>query len=417
VWLLVLATGVAAGFFGALMIGILRLVARFAFGYHAGGFEGELSSASPWRRVMVLAVVGVVCGYAWYRVRRAMAHQSSDLDDQLWTGTANVAFPRSFVTSVFSEIAVGAGASLGREAAPKLLAAASASALARWRGLSIEQRRLLVACGGGAGMAAVYNVPLGGALITAELLYGSLSLPVILPALTCSWIATTVASFYVGFHPVYAVPSYSAHVSHLVFALVVGPLIGLASVAWVRVIGWVSYHQLRGRWVLVGVPAAFTAVGLLALKYPQVLGNGQGIAQSAFGNSGTAGAFGLLLMLAVLKPLATALCLGGGATGGLFTPTLSLGAILGAVCGMVWNHLFTEVPVGGYAVIGAAALIGAAMQTPLAALALIIELTHSAGSLIVPLVAATALATTVGRYVDGYSIYSSRLPAQSPLSS
>ncbi|HEY6793857.1 MAG TPA: chloride channel protein [Kineosporiaceae bacterium] len=75
---------------------------------------------------------------------------------------------------------------LGREAAPKLLGAAAGSVLAQWRGLTVGQRRLLVSCGEDAGMAAVYNVPLGGALITAELLYGSLALPAILPALACA---------------------------------------------------------------------------------------------------------------------------------------------------------------------------------------------------------------------------------------
>lgn len=114
-----------------------------------------------------------------------------------------------------------------------------------------------------------------------------------------------------------------------------------------------------------------------------------GHAQAAFVSNTGSGALGLLLLvlvLAILKPLATTLCLGGGATGGLFTPTLSTGAVLGAALGTIWNHLWPGAPVGGYA-------------------------------LIVPIIAATALATTVGRYLDGYSIYSSRLPAQSPLSS
>lgn len=88
---------------------------------------------------------------------------------------------------------VGMGASIGREAAPKLMGGVSGSLLARWTKLTPAQRRLLVACGAGAGLAAVYNVPLGGALFTAEVLYGSLNLPVILPALACSAIATLTA--------------------------------------------------------------------------------------------------------------------------------------------------------------------------------------------------------------------------------
>jgi H+/Cl- antiporter ClcA len=169
--------------------------------------------------------------------------------------------------------------------------------------------------------------------------------------------------------------------------------------------------------LLLAAPlVAFTALGLVAIEYPQLLGNGQDVAAHAFTATSHTGV-GLFVALAVLKPLATAACLGSGATGGLFTPTLSTGAAVGLVLGSVWTHLWPGSPVGAYAVIGAAAMIGAAMQTPLAALALVVELTRSADTLIVALIAATMLATVVSRYLDGYSIYSSRLPPQSPLSS
>ena len=265
-------------------------------------------------------------------------------------------------------------------------------------------------------MGAVYNVPLGGALITAELLYGSLALPAILPALATSGIATVVAWVYLPIGPTYShVPAYPVTMSHILFAIVAGPLIGVVAAGYVRMIGWVSYHQLKGRWLLIGPATAFFVLGLVAIAYPQLLGNGQDIAEQAFLN--TAG-FTVLVAVVVglLKPVMTALCLGSGASGGLFTPTLASGAALGAALGAAWSLLVPGQPIGSYALIGATAMIGAAMQTPLAALALVIELTHTADTLIVPLVIATMLATLVTRYLDGYSIYSSRLPAQSPLS-
>jgi H+/Cl- antiporter ClcA len=265
-------------------------------------------------------------------------------------------------------------------------------------------------------MGAVYNVPLGGALITAELLYGSLALPAILPALATSGIATVVAWIYLPIRPTYSdVPSYPVNMSHIFFALVAGPLIGVFAAGYVRLIGWVSHHQLKGRWLLIGPAVAFAVLGVLAIAYPQLLGNGQDIAQQAFVM--TAGfTIVVAVMVGVLKPVVTALCLGSGATGGLFTPTLASGAAVGAALGAAWSLLVPGQPIGSYALIGATAMIGAAMQTPLAALALVIELTHTADSLIVPMVIATMLATLVTRHLDGYSIYSSRLPAQSPLS-
>ena len=244
------------------------------------------------------------------------------MDDEVWTGTGLLSFRRSLGTSVLSEVVVGAGASLGREAAPKLLGAAVGSLLAQWGRLTVGQRRPLVACGGGAGMAAVYNVPPGGALITAELLYGSPALPAILPALACSGIATGVAWVYLPITPTYTdVPAYPVQVSHVVFAAAAGPVIGVVSVAFIRLIGLVSHVQVRGRGLLVAPAAAFAVLGLQAAAYPQLLGNGQDIAQDAFVS---AAGYPLVTaaVLAVLKPLATALCLGSGASGGLFTPTL-----------------------------------------------------------------------------------------------
>jgi CIC family chloride channel protein len=119
-----------------------------------------------------------------------------------------------------------------------------------------------------------------------------------------------------------------------------------------------------------------------------------------------------LLALFALKPLVTALCLGSGASGGLFTPTLSAGAMLGGGAGVAWSLAWPGSPAGAYALIGAAAMLGAAMQAPLAGLALTLELTHGGFTIMIPMVAATVIATAVARYVDGYSIYSARLRAR-----
>lgn len=412
-WLLVVLTGVATGLLGDAMMWLLHAVQHLGYGYHRGTFGPGVEHARPSRRLLVLVAAGAIAGVAWFWLRRATAGESSDLDDQLWTGTATLSFRRCLGTSVLSEFVVGAGASLGREAAPKLMGGAAASALATWRGLTPAQRRLLVACGGGAGMGAVYNVPLGGALITAELLYGSLTLPVILPALACSWIATAVSWIYLPINATYTnVPSYPLRASLVVFAVVAGPVLGLLSVGWIRLIGWVSHYRAAGRPLLVAPLGASTVLGIVALAYPQVLGNGKDLAHTAFLSRGHT-AFALLLVLFALKPIVTALCLGSGVTGGLFTPTMSTGAILGALLGQLWVLAWPGSPVGAFAIVSATAAIGAAMQTPLAALALMIELTRTTDTLIVPMIAATVLATLVARYLDGYSIYSSRLPAGS----
>jgi H+/Cl- antiporter ClcA len=304
------------------------------------------------------------------------------------------------------------GASAGREAAPKLMGGASGSVLARWMKLSPAQRRLLVACGGGAGLAAVYNVPLGGAIFTAEVLCGSFALPTVVPALACSAIATMVAWVYLPNGATYAdIPSYHFSGSIMVWSLPAGLIIGLLSVLYVRLIGWVSDHRASGISIFWVMPPAFLVVGALGIWYPQLFGNGKDMAHEAFLGVGSVG---LLFALSALKPLVTALTLGSGAAGGVFTPFLSTGAVLGGFLGVAWTHVWHGTPIGAFALIGAVAMVGAVMQAPLVGLVLVLELTHSGFALAIPMIVAVVIATFVGRQIDGYSIYSARLPRHVP---
>jgi H+/Cl- antiporter ClcA len=408
-WVMVMLAGVAAGLLGALMMAILFNVQYAAFGYHEGSLQYGTEHAPAARRVASLLIAGAFGGVAWFLLRRYTRGQPSEIDESLWNGDGHLSFRRSLGTSVISEVVIGMGASIGREAAPKLLGGASGSLLAGWAGLSAQQRRLLVACAGGAGLAAVYNVPLAGALFTAEILLGSITLPVMLPAIACSAIATATAWIYLPDRAVYpGIPDYRFTWSVMTWALLAGPVIGLISAGYIRLIGWVSHHRARGTRALFAPVIAFGILGVIGIWYPQLFGNGLDMARDAFLG---VGGFSLLLILFALKPLVTAMCLGSGASGGLFTPTLATGAVLGGALGIAWNLAWPGSPSGAFAMVCAAAMIGAAMQAPLSGLALVLELTHSGFGLMVPMMAATGIATLVAFHVDGYSIYSARLPA------
>ena len=198
-----------------------------------------------------------------------------------------------------------------------------------------------------------------------------------------------------------------ASASIRVWSLLAGVVIGLVAVVYIRVLGWVSARRVKGRALLWVMPATFAVVGLVGVKYPQLFGNGKDIAHDAFVG---VGGIGLLLALFLLKPLVTTATLGAGAAGGVFTPFLATGAALGGFLGLAWTHIWPGSPIGAFAMIGAAAMIAASMQAPLAGLVLVIELTHSGVDLMIPMMAATAIATWIVRRVDGYSIYSARLP-------
>jgi chloride channel protein, CIC family len=408
-WLLAAATGVATGLCGDGLMWILRKTQHLAYGSVGGGFLGEVRHASDLRRVVACTLAGLIGGVCWYLIRRYLATEQAGIDDALWSGDGELSARRSALTSIVSEVVVGLGASMGREAAPKLMGGVAGSVLAKLAHLSPAQRRLLVACGGGAGLAAVYNVPLAGALFAAEILYGSLALPIVLPALACSVLATWTAWIALPSHATYLnIPHYRLTVPLLVFAAVIGPVVGLVSVGYVRGIGWISHHRVQGAWILVAFPITLFVLGLVAIPYPQLLGNGQDIAHSLFLSEGD---IGLLIALALLKPLATVLNLGAGGTGGLLTPTLATGALLGGIVGIGVTHASPGTPMGALALCGGAAMCAAAMQAPLTALVLVPELTGGQLPIIVPMILAATGATVVARIIDGYSIYSARLSA------
>jgi CIC family chloride channel protein len=410
-WLLLVATGVLTGLFGALMMLLLFSVEHATFGYVTGSFESGVSHTSDIRRVVALTVAGVLAGVGWWVIRRVFAGEVSEVDESIWAGDGRLSMRRCLASGTLSEVVIGMGASMGRENAPKLLGGAAGSILAGRGGLNVAQRRLLVACGAGAGFAAVYNVPLAGALFTAEVLIGSVTLPVVLPALACSGVATLVSWVYLPDHATYlGLPDYRFRTTLMVWALLAGPVIGVVAVVWIRVIGWISHHRPRGVAAIFAPIGAFALLGVISIQYPQLLGNGKDLAHDAFIGAASLATFAALF---ALKPFVTALCLGSGASGGLFTPTLSTGAAFGAFTGMAWSHLWPGSGVGAFAMVGAAAMMGAGIQAPLSGIALVLELTHTDFAIMVPMIVATLLATIVARHLDGYSIYSARLPALS----
>jgi H+/Cl- antiporter ClcA len=402
-WLLVVLVGLGAGLGGAALIELLRAVQHLAWSYHSGDFLDAVKRTSSTRRVLVLLVGGVVAGAGTVLLAR---NSPGEVSEALWLRAARVPFWASVARAVHSIVIVALGASLGREAAPQQVGAAVASAVSDWARLPDWQRRLLVACGAGAGMAAVYNVPLGGALFALEVLLGTLTLPLVLPALATSLIATAISWIALPTAPTYTIPTYPVHGSQIVWAVIVGPIAGLAAVGWIHLIA--RAHALRpSGWQRLAAPVVvFTALGALAIAYPQLLGNGKPVVQLALVAQLSVA---LLAVLLVLKPLVTAACLGSGAPGGLFTPTLAYGVLLGGLLGEGWAQIWPGAPLGGYAIIGGAAVLAASMQGPLAAVVLLLELTHHADALMVPILIAVVEATVLARVLGAPSIYSARL--------
>ena len=405
-WLAVVLTGIGAGASAAALNLLLSEVQHLAWPSASGRLVDAAADASVWRHIFVLLGAGLLTGLGQIMLVNLSGANSIEITTALWFAAGRLPPLRTLDSAFLSVIIVAMGASLGKEGAPKQTGAVIANALSDRGGFSDEQRKLLVACGAGAGMSAVYDVPLGGALFALEVLRGALALRFVLPALTASLIATMVAWLVIPNAPLYRVAVEGNMAAVILWAVFAGPVIGLASVGYVRLIRLADRNRPRGWLRLIAPPLAFAFLGLVSIAFPQLLGNGQDLAQLAFDG---AVAPKLLLVLLVLKPLATFMCLGSGAPGGLFTPSLTFGALLGGVLGYAWTSIWPGAPLGLFAIAGAGALLAATTQGPISAAVLMIEMTGHDRAFIVPMLVAVAVATLVARTIDPRSIYDVRL--------
>jgi H+/Cl- antiporter ClcA len=402
-WLTIVLTGLGTGLAAGLLTLLLQAVEHVFWG--GPNLLAAAAQAPYSRHLWVLLGAGVLTGIGQVVLQRLTGANGIDITEAISRHAGRLPALRTLGSAVLSILVVGMGASLGREGAPKQFGAVIANALADRAQLSDEQRRLLVACGAGAGMAAAYGVPLGGALFALEVLRGVLALRLILPALLTAAVATGISWLMLPNAPTYALPAYPLSVSIACWSVLAGPLIGCASVGYIRLIAWADRHRPTG-WRRIAIPiVALGLVGALSIPFPQVLGNGKDVAQLALDGAVLPW---LLVVLLFLRPFATIVCLGSGVPGGLFTPSLALGALLGGVLGLGWTAVWPGVPSGLFAVLGAAAVLAATTHGPISAVVLLMELTARDRSFLLPMILIVVTATVIARSLDVRSIYDAR---------
>lgn len=376
--------GIGSGISGLLVSLLLHGLEHLAYGYSSGTFLEGVLAASPSRRVIALGFAGVLGAVGWWALRRWAKPVVS-----VEASVAGQRMPKrvTAANSALQIMIVGLGASIGREVAPRELGAMLAGWLSERARLTMRERRILVACGAGAGLAAVYDVPLGGAVFAVEILLAELTLATALPALATAAIATLVAQLVVPTGPLYALPHLTLTPALLGWSIIAGPVIGFAALGFVSAARSALLHRVSGNWILLIMPVIFLAVGFLSIPFPAILGNGRALGQVAF--DGTAP---LLLMAALLvaKALSTTGTIYAGAAGGTLTPSLALGAALGAVLGSGWNLIWPGSPIAAFAFIAAAAFLASSMRAPFTALILILEFTGQGPALLAPAMVAIA---------------------------
>lgn len=377
-----------AGIGGAALARLLHATEFLLFGVRQSDhLEGPLH-VGPMHRFMVVAIAGVVMATLWWAVRRWGA--ATPTPEQAAAGQ-----PMSPVwttaESTIQVLDVAAGASIGREAAPREIGAMLADRLSAWSKLTPEKRALLIACAAGGGLAATYNVPIAGAILGVESILGLAYLrgrPVIhvgivlATALGVSYGATLAGRLVVPNRSVYRLTetgspfSLSLLLLAVAMGLVVGPIAEWVGGLFTAATG----RSPRGNRLLLAMPVGYLLLALLAAWQPLVMGNGHVLAQQVFNQR-----LGMssLLLLIVLKPLATILTMGVGARGGRITPAFSTGSAAGAAAAVLWAHAFSISP-DAAALTGAAVFLSSATGSPLTALSLALEMTGAPIGMVLP---------------------------------
>ena len=397
-----LLTGVIAGLVGLACIHLLHWIQAIAWDMHSGTLLEAASAASPTRRILVLTLGGLIGALSWFllfRRNKTITSVSAAVD-----GTPMPPL-RAIWHALTQIVIVSLGASVGREVAPREMAAAFSAAAADRLGLTPEDRRIIVACGAGAGLAAVYSIPLSGAIYTLEILLVSLSTRAVAPALITSGIAVLISTGFTRPAFFYTVPTLTPSLSLTVFSALMGPVLGAAGWFFKEAVARISVDRPRDWRVLVALPVASFLVGVASVWVPSVVGNGQASAQTQFDATWAAGAglaFALLVLLA--KTATTFLTIRAGGWGGVLTPAVALGAGLGAVIGLPWATAWPGSEIAAFAFIGAAAFLGTSMKAPFTGLILVIEFTGQGATILVPAVLAVGGATAAATWLSRQSL-------------
>jgi CIC family chloride channel protein len=398
----------------------------------------EVAELMPeWQRVITPTLGGLGAGLVLYWGLRLVGRQGpSNLLEVVVAGDGRLPMRSALIKFFSSLMSIGTGASIGREGGIIQLSATFASKwgqLAKWPPYRL---RLLVGCGAASGIAAAYNAPISGAVFAALIVLGNFSMSLFAPLVFASVVAAMISRSFFGIHPWYTVPAFEfSSMTQLPWFLCLGVLTGIMGAAFLKLLNRTeeAFGRLRAP-IYLRVALGGLIVGIIALQFPGVWGNGYVITNRILHDqypretAGLPSMFGFvlealhvqlsetnirLLFLAGLflaKLVATVATVGSGAVGGVFTPTLFLGAGLGATFGLSLQQLGAgeDLPIAAFAVVGMGSMLAATTRSPLLAMIMIFEISLDY-SLMPPLMLACVVSILVASKFHPESIYTEPL--------
>lgn len=401
-----LVVGLGTGF-GA--IGFRWLINGFTTLSFDGGHQ-VLGFLGPYYLLVIPAIGGLLVGPLIYRfAREAKGHGVPEVMEAVALRGGRIRPIVVVIKALASSICIGTGGSAGREGPIVQIGSAWGSTLGQFLRMSDGRIRMLVACGAAGGIAATFNAPVAGVLFALEVILGEFTAGHFSTVVISSVTASTIARMFLGNTPAFTVPEYALESAwELLLYVVLGILAALVGVGFIRMLYW--SEDLFEAWKFPEYlkPAlGGLGVGAIGLFAPEVFGVGYEAIERVLHNEVV---LSTLVILVVVKILATSLTLGSGGSGGVFAPSLFMGAMLGGAFGSVVHRWFEDITAmpGAYALVGMAAVFAAVARAPMTAVIILFEMTGDY-RIILPLMLSTVIATVVAGHLESESIYTLKL--------
>ena len=423
--LIAIFVGIVTGF-GAIafrgLIGFIHnllFLGRFSFFYDANTY----TPPSPWGVFVILVpVVGglVVTLLVTKFAPEARGHGVPEVMDAIYYAEGRIRPVVAAVKSLASAVAIGSGSAVGREGPIIQIGASLGSTIGQVIPLAAWQRITLVAAGAGAGIAATFNTPIGGVMFAIELMMPEVSVRTFLPVALATGTATFIARLYFGLEPAFQMPGLVTLSHHptpfgalLLFALL-GVLTGLAATAFIKGLHWVEmvFDRIRNPYLrhAIGMLAVGTMIYALFQGFGHYYVEGVGYATVQDVLLGGLATAPLLALLFACKLTATSLSLGSGSSGGIFSPSLFMGATLGGAFGALAKTAFPllNLSIPAFAIVGMAAMVGGGTGAAMTAVTMIFEMTRDY-DIVMPMIIAVAVSIGIRRILSHENIYTIKL--------
>lgn len=388
--LAVFGTGVASGLVGILCHYLLEFIQVLAFSKDKGDLLLLFQSVSAFRRFLVLLVVGVLASLFWYFLQRRVTLLSISKAKKL-VGKRSPNFLGQSLHALVQVAIVAAGASIGKEGAPRELGALFGGSFSKGLRLDISNRQLLMACGAGAGLASVYQVPFASALFVIETLGVGWKLKNVVIILVTTYLSAYCARPIVGGQAIYLVDKVPLHSSGFMLAIILAVFVTPLAMVFAYVTKKASSSRITDKAILWTLPLAFLILGGLSAYFPIFMGNGQVLAQWLF--SGNSSAY--LPVILIIKCLLVSLLLRSGAYGGTLTPSFALGVGAGYLITVLLGIFGLSLSPNLGMLLGATIFLGTTLDAPLTGIALVVGFTGTGGVIILPLILASFLSRII----------------------